>query len=114
MLYLTHFVQSSSQTTIWTHNLGLLVKALFDSGLKSTALITGGDALLGLMRALHINVLYPVCEIEPGVVLSRFHYQGKERTVISKAGGFGSPELFLKLTGQCQHKYDNTSKESYL
>lgn len=107
-------LDSNHARKMLAHNLGLLVKALFDSGLKSTALITGGDALLGLMRALHINVLYPVCEIEPGVVLSRFHYQGKERTVISKAGGFGSPELFLKLTGQCQHKYDNTSKESYL
>ncbi len=77
--------------------LGQLVRKLLDAGLKATMLCTGGDTLLALMRAVGTAELTPVCELDAGVVLTGFTYQGKTYHIISKSGGFGEPDLFIRL-----------------
>lgn len=81
-------------------NLARLVKAMLDGGLEGTILCTGGDTLLALMKQVGVSQLIPVGELAPGAVLTRFRYQGKEYNIISKSGGFGAPDLFIKIANQ--------------
>lgn len=47
--------------------------------------------------------MIPVCELVPGVVLSRTEYNGKRIDLISKSGGFGSAELLTDLAKIIAH-----------
>ncbi len=82
---------------IISNALGQLIKQLLDFGLQATITCTGGDTLLALMRSVEVTELAPVCELSPGVVLTRFTYQSKTYDIISKSGGFGEPDLLCKL-----------------
>lgn len=78
-------------------NLAILVKDMLDGGLEGTILCTGGDTLLALMKQVNVSELIPVGELAAGVVLTQFIYNGKTYNIISKSGGFGEPDLFIKL-----------------
>lgn len=80
-----------------SENLALLVKAMLDGGLSGTILCTGGDTLLALMKQVGVSELVPVGELAPGAVLTRFCYQGRSYNIIAKSGGFGAPDLFIKI-----------------
>lgn len=77
--------------------LGRLVRRLLDGGLDATILCTGGDTLMALTRAVGVAELMPVCELDTGAVLTDFVYRGKTHHIISKSGGFGGPDLFIRL-----------------
>lgn len=80
-----------------TSALGALFEALFFSSTPGIMLITGGDTLLGCMKRVGVRELEPLCELQPGVVLSRFVCRGAERLIITKSGGFGKKTLLLDL-----------------
>lgn len=81
-------------------NLAALMQRLLDSGLDATLLCTGGDTLLALMRQVGVAELIPVCEVEPGAVLTQFTYHGKTYHIISKSGGFGESDLLCRLASK--------------
>ena len=70
---------------------------LFTSPALGTLLLTGGDTLLQCMNSVGARELEPVCELESGIVLARFTYQGRTRYVITKSGGFGQEDLLVEL-----------------
>ena len=76
-----------------SRSVGYLVGRLFPTPALGTLLVTGGDTLLQCMDYMGVRELQPLCELEPGVVLSRFTYRDCTRYVISKSGGFGEAEL---------------------
>lgn len=78
-------------------NLAALVKRMLDNGLNATLLCTGGDTLMALMQAVEVSELTPICEMATGVVLAEFIYKEKTYHIISKSGGFGDKDLFIKL-----------------
>lgn len=78
-------------------SLGDLVARIFHSPALGTLLLTGGDTLLQCMERAGVRELEPVCEMEKGVVLARFTYDGCTRHVITKSGGFGQETLFTDL-----------------
>lgn len=80
-----------------SHGLGEILGALFTSPDLGTLLITGGDTLLQCMQELGVTELAPICELYPGVVLSRFGYLGYTKLVLSKSGGFGQKTLLVDL-----------------
>lgn len=80
-----------------SRSIGYLVSRLFPDSNMGTLLITGGDTLLQCMDYMDIHEIEPLCEMDSGVVLSRFTYQGYTRYVISKSGGFGKEDLLIKL-----------------
>lgn len=80
-----------------SRQLGQLVRRLLDGGLDATLLCTGGDTLLALMRAVGVAELTPMCDLDTGAVLTSFVYLGKTYHIISKSGGFGEPDLFIRL-----------------
>lgn len=80
-----------------SRSIGYLVSRLFPNPGLGTLLITGGDTLLQCMNYMGIREIEPLGELDRGVVLSRFSYQGYTRYVISKSGGFGKETLFTDL-----------------
>ena len=79
-------------------SLGQILKAISQENLPGTLLVTGGDTLMQCMNCMDIHEIEPLCELEAGVVLSRFQYQGVSRYVISKSGGFGKADLLISLS----------------
>ena len=49
------------------------------------------------MNSVGARELETVCELESGIVLARFTYQGRTRYVITKSGGFGQEDLLVEL-----------------
>lgn len=76
---------------------GYILKYLFDQGLESTLMITGGDTLLGCMEELSVKEMEPICELAPGTVLAQFGVKEKKYQVITKSGGFGPETLLVDL-----------------
>ena len=56
-------------------------------------IVFGGDTVFGIHRALGGAPFHPYGEIVPGVALSRC----EERFWITKAGGFGEPDILCKI-----------------
>lgn len=81
-----------------SETLGYLLKKLIDAGMEATYLITGGDTLIGFMKAIGVSELEPMNEIRPGCVLTSLNYQDKKHYVITKSGGFGQERLIEQLT----------------
>lgn len=74
-----------------------------------TLVIFGGDTARGVLHRLGDPPLRPLGEVLPGVPLSLFEYEGRTRILISKAGGYGAPDLLLRLHDRlCQ-----TGRESW-
>lgn len=78
-------------------SLGRLTRELLDGGLRSTLLCSGGDTLYAVVKELGIRELIPLCEILPGVILTRFHYHRQAYDVITKSGGFGEADILRQL-----------------
>ena len=49
------------------------------------------------MNCVGVSELEPICELEKGVVLASFTYNGCTRHVITKSGGFGQANLLTDL-----------------
>ena len=65
--------------------------------MQYTVMMTGGDTLMGFMKEIQCTQLYPVCEIEKGVVLSLLEWEGRRIQIISKSGGFGCRNVIMKI-----------------
>jgi D-threonate/D-erythronate kinase len=60
--------------------------------------VTGGETLHGLLRALDATSLRVTGELMPGVPVSRIAGgRWPDLAVISKSGGFGAPDLLIRL-----------------
>lgn len=81
---------------------GKMVKHLVEQGLDMTILMTGGDTLMGFMKEIGINQISPVTEVGQGTVLSRLYWDGRVLQVISKSGGYGEENVFVRAADQTQ------------
>ena len=89
-------------------SVGQMFGALFGSEHLGTLLLTGGDTLLQCMNSVGARELEPVCELESGIVLARFTYQGRTRYVITKSGGFGQEDLLVELAAVLRDEVTTT------
>lgn len=78
-------------------SLGYLVKNLMSKGIKRTILFTGGDTLYQSMRVFGITEIKPLKELFPGIVLGSIDFKDEKHYVITKSGGLGNEDLFIKL-----------------
>lgn len=65
--------------------------------------IFGGDTARETLRAFGDPPLHPLGEIMPGVPVSWFVHQGRRWSLVTKAGGFGEPELLVRLQAMLHH-----------
>lgn len=87
-------------------SLGYLVKNLLSNGIKRTILFTGGDTLYQSMRVLGVTEIKPLKELFPGIVLGSIDFKDEKHYVITKSGGFGDEDLFIKLDALISDKGD--------
>lgn len=78
-------------------NIGRIVKMLFESGLESTVMLTGGDTLMGFMNHMNATEITPLYEMAPGTVFSQLTIEDKNIEILTKSGGFGDEQLLVSL-----------------
>lgn len=88
--------------------MGGVLKFLLDQGLRAVLFIIGGDTLRGFMERLQVSEIEPICELEAGIIYSRFAYRGRSYDLITKSGGFGGREVIQELF---QYIVDGKEKE---
>ena len=49
------------------------------------------------MQQIQLFELADICEILPGIVLTRICYRDRSVELISKSGGFGAEDLLIRL-----------------
>jgi uncharacterized protein YgbK (DUF1537 family) len=62
-----------------------------------TMIVFGGDTAHAVMCALGVRQIEPMGEALPGIPISSIAYQNRTLTLITKAGGFGGPDLLPQL-----------------
>ena len=59
--------------------------------------VTGGDTALALLREMKVSVVEVLRNFVPGIPISRISFAGKQIFLLTKAGGFGDPDLFVRI-----------------
>lgn len=77
---------------------GSFLTELFWHSRAQTLMVTGGDTLIGFLKTLGTCCMEPHREIMPGIVISAFSFRGEPCSIITKSGGFGEKDLFVRLT----------------
>ncbi len=77
--------------------IGGLVREIVSLVRPSTLVVFGGDTAIGVVEALGIRSFQPIREISQGVVVSRAEHAGKGLGLITKAGGFGPPDILPRI-----------------
>ncbi len=77
--------------------IGNVLKKLLEKNCERTLMIVGGDTLMGFVSQTDCREITPVCEVEPGTVLSSMKIGERSVWVITKSGGFGGKELFQTI-----------------
>lgn len=94
-------IRSTDMAKYVTACLGSIARYVIEKGANYTYAVTGGDTLIGFLKAVDGVELSPVCEVGKGTVLSIMHdRKGREIQVISKSGGFGEREIFPNVAKQ--------------
>jgi D-threonate/D-erythronate kinase len=66
--------------------------------------VTGGDTAQALMAELAISSVDLAGELMPGIALGVVPHRKRSFKLVTKAGGFGDPELFVTLMNELQTK----------
>lgn len=77
--------------------ISMAVEKLMTKADVSVLVIFGGDTAAAIMNRLGVSGIIPVTELLPGIVLSRFTICSKPMCMVTKAGGFGSPDTIVKI-----------------
>ena len=91
-----HTVSADLKTTV-ERSVASIAHSLCSSGKVNTLCVFGGDTLSCVMHALDIASIQVQRELLPGIVLGKARVQGRQLSIISKAGSFGSPDLISSL-----------------
>ena len=93
--YIPEYCQSEPDGGIPTYLAQIFSEA--EKKFNGTVMIIGGDTLSVCLNRIGCRELRPVKELLPGVVLSTFRSEGRDKLIISKSGGFGDEELLVRL-----------------
>ena len=77
-----------------------LIERLGGPGRLAALVATGGDTVEAIVAAFGIGALDVLGELRPGVPVSRGSGEGGDLTLVSKAGGFGTPDLFVEVAAE--------------
>jgi uncharacterized protein YgbK (DUF1537 family) len=88
--------QEQSARTV-SRAVGGFVREVMSLMRPSTLVVFGGDTAFGIVEALGIRTFHPVREISQGVVVSRAEHGGQDLHLVTKAGGFGAPDILSRI-----------------
>jgi uncharacterized protein YgbK (DUF1537 family) len=77
--------------------LSRIVGELDDLLPRTTVMVIGGDTARGILQSMHVDKLYPVGEILPGVVVSKLRLGDQVAAIVTKAGGFGEENIIIRI-----------------
>jgi D-threonate/D-erythronate kinase len=80
------------------HRIGQLAAELLSRCAFQGLVVTGGDTARALLAALEASAIEVLGEILPGVALGRIDCNGRQITLVTKAGGFGGEDLFAQIS----------------
>lgn len=81
--------------------------------LKRAVMVIGGDTLHACLKRLECKMLEPVCELFPGVVVSKCLMGEDELLLISKSGGFGEERLLTDLRVLMEQQSSRRGSEKF-
>lgn len=73
------------------------VEKIIGSIKVSVIVATGGDTAQAILAKLDVKNLFVLGEISPGVVFAMIDSPANNFYIVTKAGGFGEPELFMNI-----------------
>lgn len=82
---------------------GRSIANLLRDGGYSTVLLTGGETAQSVLGELGIGCLEVLGEVLPGIPLTRASLGDRSLTILTKSGGFGTPQDILRLAAIAQH-----------
>ena len=91
---------SAQPSSAYASGLGLLAKQIYAHCRDRHWMIVGGDTLMAFLRAMRMESLIPLYEIEPGVVLAGSLPGGSLAdgfVFIAKSGGLGAIDVFTNV-----------------
>jgi uncharacterized protein YgbK (DUF1537 family) len=94
-----------------SEGLGALARKILPLSEPLCLMVSGGDTLLGVVKALEYDSIIPLTEIRPGVVLARGNGPEGGGFMVTKAGAFGEEDLILLIQDYLKRKpsIDNLS-----
>jgi uncharacterized protein YgbK (DUF1537 family) len=75
------------------HRTGPIVGEVLQRTPVDCLIVFGGDTAYSILRALGASTVIPVCELLPGIPISRVG----ELQLVTKAGGFGPVDVLPKI-----------------
>ncbi len=95
------FEQNGYSSEVLSHHIaqymGHIAMCLLNEKMTGTFMIIGGDTLQGFIRELDIDVLSPVKEMAPGIVLARYIHNNEKHYLITKSGAFGTENQLQEI-----------------
>jgi 4-hydroxythreonine-4-phosphate dehydrogenase len=68
-----------------------------ESGRYDALVVFGGDTARAVLEELGAPRLEPLGEVLPGVPVSALPFAGRELPLVTKAGGFGEPDVVDRI-----------------
>ena len=85
------------------------IEGLGGPGRLAALAATGGDTVEAILDAFDVPALDVLGELRPGIPVSRAACPGGGRlTLVSKAGGFGAPDLFAEIAAETAARQGTT------
>lgn len=72
------------------------VRTAVMAGKVDGLVVTGGETAAQIARGLGVQAIEVLGEVEPGIALCSLHWAGGELPLVTKAGGFGSDDVFAR------------------
>ncbi len=91
-------------STVVAQALATLSAELVDQVSAGSIVVTGGDTAQALLRELKLDSLDLAGELLPGIALGLFQRGKRLIRLVTKAGGFGDPALFVTLQNMLRAK----------
>lgn len=80
-------------------NMGQLARKLQETFPDRALMVIGGDTLQGFIRNKGVQLLSPIKEIDPGLVLSFYTTEYGRNYLITKSGAFGTVDQLTRVLG---------------
>lgn len=77
--------------------IGAIVRRILERIELDGLAVFGGDTAAGVLQALGVEVVEPLGELLPGVPLSWIQLEDRRLAFVTKAGGFGGPDMLAEL-----------------
>lgn len=84
--------------------IGSIVRRVYDQARIHGLVVFGGDTVLEILEAFGTNTVQPLGEILDGVPASRIRLRKRLLTLVTKAGGFGSPNVIAEIRAKLEER----------